>query len=346
MKCVVLMLVISGLLASASAAQEAPSFKDKQINMIIGFTPGGGTDVAGRVIARFLSKYLPGQPTIVVRNQPGADGITALNYMVQQTKPDGSFIAMGSSSQVDPLNYRSGKAAYDPSKFAYVGGVGRGRSILIINAQAEKRLYDSGAPPVMMGSVGVPRSSMQMAAWGIAYLGWNARWIVGYSGSNDVLLALNRGEIDMASVDLAAASRLTVDGKYKALTQGGNLDAPGPVPSGIERAPIFKQQMQGKLPDPIARQAFDYWLSLNSADKWLGLMPGTPSPIVEAYRDAFRKLSVDPEFLDTSGYADEDFTPISPSTLERIVKTLAMTSPEAINHMSSLLRKQGVSVAN
>src|SRR5438128_326217 len=82
-------------------AQEPNSFEGKTITMIIGFAAGGGTDAYGRLVAAFLGKYLPGSPTVVVRNVPGADGVTAMNYLVQQVAPDGYTITTASSTSAD-----------------------------------------------------------------------------------------------------------------------------------------------------------------------------------------------------------------------------------------------------
>src|SRR6266508_4643721 len=166
--------------------------------LLLGCSAGGGTDLAGRLIAAHLGKYLPGQPGMIAQNMPGADGLSALNYFVEQTKPDGLSISMGSGSQVDPLHYRKPQAKYDPAKFAFIGGVGRGGTALVINKEAEARLFDSSAAPVIMGSLsGMPRSGMQQAAWGKEFLGWNLKWVIGYRGTGDLTVALERGEIDM-----------------------------------------------------------------------------------------------------------------------------------------------------
>ena len=347
MKSFVLVLMTLTCLISGAAADDSVPWKNKQITMIIGFAAGGGTDAAGRLIARFLGKYLAEQPTFVVRNQPGADGLTALNYMIQQTKPDGLYVAMGSSSQVDPVNYRTARASYDPSNFAFIGGMGRGRSVVLIWAGSVERLYDKSAPPVMMGSVGVPRSTMQVAAWGIEYLGWTAKWVLGYRGTNDLILALRRGEIDMTSADLPTAIDMVESGNFKVVTQAGSQDVGrSRVPPEIEQAAVFKDLMKGKISDPVARQAFDFWLGLNSVDKWLALMPGTQPAIVEVYRDAFAKASVDSEFMEFGKNLTSDFSPVGYKAVEAIVLTLAATPPEAIGHASSLLRKQGIDIAN
>ncbi len=344
---VISLLALSCATATGALAQDV-SFKDKSITMIIGYAPGGGTDASGRLIAQFIGKYLPGQPHVVVRNQPGADGMTSLNYMVQQTKPDGLTITMGSSTQVDPLNYRKAQAGYDPATFHYLGGVGRGGTVLIIAKDAEKRLYDKSLPPVVMGSVGgVPRSGMQVTAWGIEYLGWNAKWVVGYRGTNDIMIALERGEIDMTSTgNMFQVGKTIESGKFKILNQSGTLENGklGPRPEFAD-APVFPLQMEGKIKDATAKKAFDYWMSINSMDKWLAVIGGTPKPIVETYREAFKKTASDPEFSNLGKKISEDFTPMTYQDVEALVRTLAATPQEAIGHTTALMRKQGLSVA-
>src|SRR5438477_9291049 len=159
------------------------SLQGKTVTMIIGFAAGGGTDAYGRLAASYFASYLPGQPNVVPRNVPGAEGITAMNYIVQQTAPDGYTIAACSSTTADPLNYRKPQSHFDATTFGVVGGVARGGTVLIISKEAERRLTDRRARPVVMGSPGgIPRSGMQMTLWGTEFLGWNTKWVVGYRG--------------------------------------------------------------------------------------------------------------------------------------------------------------------
>jgi hypothetical protein len=173
-----LLLALAG---TPTLAQEPVTFRGKTITMIVGSQAGGGTDATGRLMAPFLAKYLPGNPTVIVENRPGADGIVALNYFVQQVKSDGLTVAAGDSPQIDPIRYRAPQSRYDPTRFEFVGGIGRGGSMIIMDATAEKRLADKSAPPVTIGvASSVPRSGQAIAAWGISFLGWNAKWVVGY----------------------------------------------------------------------------------------------------------------------------------------------------------------------
>src|SRR5260370_19890806 len=134
------------LTPTGAFAQAPVSFKDKTVTMIIGYAPGGGTDASGRTIAPFIGKHLPGNPTIVVQNVPGADGMTALNYFVQQAKPDGLTITMGASTQIDLRHAKNPNSRYDPEKFNFVGGVGRGGTVLILRKDAQPRLLDKTKP--------------------------------------------------------------------------------------------------------------------------------------------------------------------------------------------------------
>jgi tripartite-type tricarboxylate transporter receptor subunit TctC len=331
--------------SSISAFAGPPSFAGRTVTMVIGFDPGGGTDAAGRLIANYLTKYLPGHPGVVVQNMPGADGIAAMNYIAWQAKPDGLTITMGANTQVDPLNYRRAGAQFDPSKFPVIGGVGRGGTVLLIDKDAEKRLHDPVAKPALMGSVSaIPRSGMQMTLWGIGYLGWNAKWVVGYPGTNEAMLALSRGEIDMTSTaNMFQIAQYTKSGKFDILNQSGSLDHGKTVPRpDFGNAPLFVEQMKGKIEDPLAQKAFAYWVSINSMDKWLGLPPGAPDDVVKVYRAAFDQVAADADFRKLGGKISEDFTPMSYEDVQALMTTLSQTPTAATSFIRTLMKNQGI----
>ena len=336
----VLMVVQTG-----TYAQEPPNFRGKQIIMLIGSAPGGGTDLSGRLIANFISSYLPGKPTPVVRNMPGAQGITAMNYFSKQVQPDGMTIVMGSTTQADPLFYRKPTSQFDPTKFNIIGGVGRGGTVLMIRKDAEPRLYDKSQPPVIMGSLGgLPRSGMQTTAWGIAFLGWNAKWVVGYPSTSELLFALERGEIEMtADGNMSYIRKLMETGKFKILSQSGSIKN-GKLGGRAEfgDAPFFADLMKGKIKDATEQQAFRYWSSLTALDKWVALPPGTPEPYVNVYRAAFVAAGNDPNFADQGKKVSEDFEPMSHEDVSFLMQSLGNTSPADIDFIASMLKKQGL----
>ena len=345
MKRLMLGLTAALLVCSGTAAQEPVNFAGKTITMIIGYAPGGGTDTSGRLIAQFLAKYLPGSPNVIVENRPGADGVTAMNFFYQQVKPDGMTLTMASSTQGDPVVYKQPQVKYDPTKLEIIGGIGRGGSTVVIRKDAEERLYDRSKPPVVMGAVGgVPRSGMQTTAWGIEILGWNAKWVLGYPGTNDLFVALERGEIDMtASSNLFQVQKLLDTGKVKVLTQTGVMEN-GKFSGRSEfgDVPVFPNQVESKPRTPVQDQGYRYWFGLVLLDKWLALPPNTPKPMVAAYREAFAKMSKDPEFLEKGKKMSQDFEAQTGEDVQNLITTLGKTSPEAFDYIRAMMKRQGI----
>jgi tripartite-type tricarboxylate transporter receptor subunit TctC len=334
--------------AWSGASAEPVSFRGKTITMIVGYPAGGGTDLSGRLIASVLGKHLPGEPTVTTQNVPGAEGMTALNFFVQQTKPDGLALTMGSGSQADPTHYRKPQSHYDPTKFIFIGGVGRGGSALIINKEAEARLHARDAAPVIMGTTsGAPRTNMQMAAWGRELLGWNLKWVLGYRGTSELFVALDRGEIDMtATSNMSQFSRLLASGKSKILVQSGTTRAGRLSPRAeFNDAPLMPLLLEARITDPIAAKSFQYWLTVHSGpDKWLALPPNTPEAVADAYRDAFSRMLDDADFVDRSKKVADDFTPISYADVEFWMKALGNAPPLAIEFIAAMMRGQGVKI--
>ena len=341
----ILAIAVSIVLAAPASAQKV-SFKDQTIKMIIPTTVGGSTDLTARLFARYLGKYLPGNPTIVPTNMPAGQGVAALNFVAQQAVPDGLTITISSNSQVDPIVYRAPQSQYDPAKFEIVGAVGIGDNIMIIRTDALPRLLDKSQPPVTMGTVsGTPRSGMRMTIWGTEFLGWNTKWISGYPGSTDLVLALERGEIDMTSFPrFYVLDKLTDTKKFKIIYLDGLIEnAPPSGRADADNAPLFTKAMAGKIKDPKIKAAYDYWHA-SGLFKWFALPPKTPEAIRDAYREAFNKINADPEFKALAEKTIEGFTAISPENTVKMIRELAATSNEAIETMNELMRKQGLDI--
>jgi hypothetical protein len=335
-----------GLLVATSAlAEEAVSLRGKTITVVVGAPAGGGTDSSARLIGALIANHLPGRPAVVIRNIPGAQGITGMNYFVQQVAPDGLTVTMASTTQADPMLYRKPQSQYDPTIFPIVGGVGRGGTVLVIRKEAEARLYSKREAPVIMGALaGVPRSGMQVTAWGIAYLDWNARWVVGYRGTNDLFIALERGEIDMTTTaNLFQIQKLLDTGKFKILSQAGTLQKGKHVPRPeFGDAPMFVDLMHGKLKERLVQQAFDFWSSLTALDKWFALPPKTPEAIVRIHRNAYEAAASGQDFAELGRKISEDLEPMAHEDVSFLINQLGATSPEAIAIIGAMLRKQGV----
>lgn len=323
------------------------SFDGKVVTMIIPAGAGGGTSAVGRLLGDHIVKHLPGHPRIVYRNMPAGGGMAAFNYFVREVKPDGLTMVVAANASSDPIRFRRPGSNYNPADFEIVGGVARGASILIINKEAQPRLTQGGAQPVVMGAYDANRSGEQMALWGREYLGWNIKWVIGYPGTAEITMALQRGEIDMISTgNMFLINDLVKAGKFAVLAQTGSLVEGKVMPrSEFPDAMLFPNQIRPKLDNELAKKAFDYWEGLNAQDKWVALPQHTPKAVVAAYRDAFRAVAKDKEFLDQGiKIISAEFAPILPEDQEVLLRQVANTPDEALGYLNVLKKKQGLPV--
>lgn len=331
--------------AARAADPEPRSLDPKTVTLIVGYAAGGGVDATGRLIAQFMTKYLPGSPAIVVRNMPGADGMAALNFFVRQVKPDGLTLTAGSSTQLDPMNYRSANAQYDPTKFNFIGGLSRGGTFLIASKDGARRLTDKSAAPVPVGAVDGTRSGEQMVSWGMEFLDWNAKWVVGYRGAADTSVALERGEVDMSSTSNSfLIQRLMDTDKFTLISQSGVVvDGKLRRRTDFADTPVMSELIADRLKDAAARDAFRYWEAICVMDPWISLPPDTPAPIVATYRQAFVKMTADPEFLEKGKRISADIGAMTHADIERLVQTAAAKfTPDAEKFLRAMQVKQGL----
>ncbi|MGY9006237.1 MAG: Bug family tripartite tricarboxylate transporter substrate binding protein [Alphaproteobacteria bacterium] len=340
--------IAAAIIVTAPApAHSAMSFKGKTVTMIIGYRPGGGTDAVGRLTGKYLSQYLPGNPQIIFRNMPGGGGITSMNHFANQVKADGLTITTGSSTQVDPTRFRRKSSKFDPANFHYVGGIARGSTVMLINPAAKSRLKDKSGKPVIMGAIDGTRSGMQVAMWGSEYLGWNIKWVIGYPGTSEIALALQRGEVDMSSTgNIFLIKEVIKAGKGIPLTQSGTLAGGKLIPRAeFPKVPMFPHMIAGKIKDKIAQQAFAYWEGVNALDKWIALPPGSPKAIVKTWRTAFKKAIKDKGFISQGKkMISQDFEAVLPEDLSAQITKVASTPQVALAFINKLKKKQGLPV--
>ncbi|MCZ6447681.1 MAG: tripartite tricarboxylate transporter substrate-binding protein [Alphaproteobacteria bacterium] len=336
-----------GWAGAMEGATAAPDFKDKKINVIIGSSPGGGTDGTSRLVGRFLAKYLPGQPQMIYRNMPAGHGVKASNYFYNQAKPDGLTWFGGASSYVDPNNLRKKVVKYNPTEYAYIGAIVRGGSLLMLRKAVLKNLTDKSMKPVIVGTLDGSRSWAQALAWGSEYLGWNLKFVVGYPGSAALTLALRRGEIDMFGTSgIMILKSLIKTGKFQGLVQLGEAEGDGVVRRmSFPDVPTIPELMADK-PKGIAKEAFDFWSKTNQIDKWYALPPKTPKDIAAVYRVAFTKATKDPEFIKFGRHQFSiDFRTVRAATIAELIGSTAYPKLELIEHIRQIRIKNGLPAA-
>jgi hypothetical protein len=195
-----------------------------------------------------------------------------------------------------------------------------------------------------MGVIGATlRTGNYQALWGAAFLGWNVKWVRGYTRTAELRQAMERGEIDMTSfgstIDL---EYLLQTGKFAVVSQSGTVEGGKPTPRAIlGDVPIISDLVKGKIKDPLAQRAFDYGENVSQVGTWLALPPRTPDGIVGAYLKAFEAMIKDPNYQTEFAKIDAGSPLASKADLEALVSELAKVSPETLEFIQSELKRQG-----
>ncbi len=339
-------ILFCALWALAAPAQADVSFEGKTVKVIVASNAGGGTDLSGRLINRFMQKYLPGNPRFVYQYMGAGGGkIKAANYLANRIKPDGMTFMQTDSSPIQPHVLRRKVIKYDPRKFIAIGGIHRGGSVLFIRKDAHKRLTDKKAAKVNVGGISGARAWQAMNVWGAEFLGWNLKWIVGYPGTGALVKAISQGEIDvLATQNAYIINELKGEGVIDLIAQEGIRSPDGYTPrSSFKDVPIFPELMAEKKIGKLATAAYESWMGPSTIDKWQALPPKTPAEYVKVYRDAFQKAVHDPEFLKLARKQFSlDLISVTGESLNKRLPQIVDVPKEVLDYASKLRKKYDV----
>jgi tripartite-type tricarboxylate transporter receptor subunit TctC len=321
-------------LASATTTARADDFyAGKTLTIIAGLPPGGGVDGEMRVLARYFAKYIPGNPTIVARNMPGAAGIILANSLYNTAAADGLTLGMPGRSGFLLSNVVPQKGVgYDITRFSYIGSAGGAANALWVASRtgvgslSELR---AATKPIVIGALNA-RSENAIAPKVLAqYEGWPLKVVTGYGGFNEVVIAIERGEVDglFSHEGSIANSRpdMITSGALRALVQSSDAIAGVPL-----------------LPDVIDKPETKALLGLVTAPSEIGLPllgpPGMPADRLETLRASYRRLMADEDYR---AEADRRGLPvgraITGADLQRLIaQTLATASAAVVKDYLAL----------
>jgi tripartite-type tricarboxylate transporter receptor subunit TctC len=294
-------------LALAPADAAAADFSGETVEWIIPFGEGGGSDVWARFLAPYLSKALPGQPTVVVRNQPGGGSTTGANMFAQRARPDGLTILGTSGSTQFPYLLDDPRVRYDYADWEVVlasptGGVAYVDAGLGVSSAAD--LEKLKGVELKYGSQGATSLDLvPLLAFEIA--GFDVLAVMGMQGRGDGRLAFERGEANIdyqtSSAYLANVVPLVEEGKAVPLFSWGALDDEGNLVRDptFPDLPHFAEAYEMAYGEPPSGPAFEAWKAFFAAgfpvQKMVFLPKDTPEDIVQTYREAFATAIADPE---------------------------------------------------
>ena len=323
-------------------AQDLP-YKGKTIRVIVGFPSGGGADAEGRVLARHLGKYIPGNPTLIVQNMPGAGGLTASNWFEELAKPDGLtlYYCVGSTA-VTQQAFGAESVKFNLRSWEMLGSVDRAASVVFIQPDKLERLTNKERPSLAIGARNGEDAWSTIFLWGAEYLNWNVRWILGYPGGGELRLAFERGETDLYATANLITLRELIGTGFRPLTQQGKLTGAGSFQRRPEfkDVPTFVELLGNRRPTGDAWAAYVTWAGSDAVGRPLFAPRNTPRPIVETLREAFGKLEGDKEFtteLKKVGGDDADL--LLAKDAEPILRQVLTVSPGIQEFVKAITKK-------
>ena len=325
-------------LSAANADPVAEFYKDKQIKIIVGNAAGGDYDIGARILARHIGNHIPGNPSVIVQNMPGASTVNATNYLYAKAPKDGTVF--GSFSRNVPSQAVIGKMNIeaDPRKFHWLGGSSHpGRVCMVSTKTGIKSPEDVFKREVIMAGSGAGSSLSIVPTALNNLLGTKFKLVEGYQGSAQAMLALERGEVEgichTHGVFESHHAQLVKDGVLKILfhVEESEFQDDPSVPSIYKYAKTEKQ-----------KQMLRFLFSSTEFGRPYVAPPGVPAERVAALRKAFTAALKDPALIEEANKAQVDMTYRPAELLEQLVEKLYATPKETIQELEKVVPAGGM----
>ena len=272
----------------------ADFYRDKSIDLSIGFGPGGGFDSYARLLARHLGNFIPGNPTVVPRNMPGGGGLVAANYLYNVAPRDGQHIAIfGPFNAMEPL-FGNTAAKFDPAKFTWIGNMNlEVEGCGVWRTSGIQTLTDLQNKLARFGSSGKASTTNRSTLTLKSLIGAKVQVIQGYRGSRDINVAMQRGEVDgMCGISVSSA----IAEWHQDLKNG---DMKIIVQLGLKNHPFFGDaaNIYDHIKNESDRRVAEFIFRPNEVGRPIAAPPALPPERAAALRDAFARTMRDPAFL-------------------------------------------------
>jgi tripartite-type tricarboxylate transporter receptor subunit TctC len=325
------------LLPASFAWAQSPAefYKGKNVDLYIGYSVGGGYDVYARMLARHMSKHIPGNPTVVPKNMEGAGSLRLANWLYNVGAKDGTlFGIIGRGTGFDPL-LGNRAAQFDATKFSWIGSANNEVSVCVAwHTAGITKFEDMLDKPLIVGGTSGSADTDQFPKITNGVLGTRMRVITGYPGGNEVGLAMERGEVQGRCGWSWSSVKTTHQQwydqkKFHILVQlalSKHADLPD-VPLIVDLARNDEQRQILRL--IFARQVMG---------RPFLAPPNVPRDRLEALRKAFMDTMNDKDFLADTERAQLEITPVPGGQIEQLVKEIYATPPEVAQKAAALLR--------
>jgi tripartite-type tricarboxylate transporter receptor subunit TctC len=321
--------IFSGLLAPPPAIaqqQQSGFYRGKMIYVIVGYAPGGGYDIYGRLLARHLGAHIPGSPNVVVQNMPGAASLTAANYVANIAPKDGTVIAITDQNLALFQLLGGSGVRFDVNTFGWIGSLASSNGVAVAwTASGLDSLERVKSRPVTIGTTGNNDDAYIYAKSMNALLGTDIQIIAGYSGTSGVNVAIENGEVEMMGRSTFYGLRSQKEDwirnkKISFILQFGLAKQPE-----LEAVPL--------LLDLVASEKDRQFATLVSTPPSIGYATWLPSDVPSERREvleaAFSKMLGDQEFLDDAKRTNCEIRPKDANEIRSIIQSASSVPADA-----------------
>lgn len=337
-RCIVAVLAFAGPSIPALADD---FYAGKQVTMIVGSGVGGGYDTYARLVARYMPKYIPGNPSIIVQNLPTAGSLAAMNMLANSSPRDGSvFGAVQTHIGVEPIMGVTGpveNAKYDGRAMNWIGSTAKEYALVVAwHTSPIKRFQDLYTTEMLVGSSGVATSDSVYANLMNELGGTKFRVIDGYKDNPSLSLAMETGEIMgragwFLSSLMSTAGQQVADGHLRIIAQVAlekHLSLPDiPLVTDFITAPEKKRQLEFSLS----------WLPMGRP---YVAPPGVPAERVAILRAAFMKSLADPDLLADAKQMNLEISPLSGDDIQKLLLSIYDTPKPVVDSVRKIMLGQ------
>jgi tripartite-type tricarboxylate transporter receptor subunit TctC len=327
-------LLLAAVGIAPAAAQSGDFYAGKNVSLIIGFGSGGGYDMWGRLLARHIGKHLPGRPHIVAQNMPGAGSFIAASHLYNAAPKDGTvFGIIARDAALGPLTGAPG-ARFDATKFSWLGTPTKETSVCIAYHTAPvKTAQDLFTKQLILGDTGPGTGTRTYPKVLAAELGMKFKLVGGFRSTADVMLAMERGEVEgvCESLDSIKSRRPTWLPQKTAviLFQGGVARHPD-----VQGVPVVIDLVKTE-PE---RQLIKFLYAGQNIGRPFVAPPGLAPERLRMLRDAFQATMKDPDFAADVKQAKFELEPEDGAHLETLIRNIYATPKEIVDKVGSLLK--------
>ena len=331
----ILVAIALGSAAAESAAQDAAAefYKGKQVTIVVGFTPGGSSSLYAQALARHMGRHLPGNPNFITQHMPGAGGLIAANHVYNNAPRDGTvFATTGRTMAIEPLLGNS-NAKYEARKFGWLGTANVEYTTCVAwHTAPVKTLQDAFNKELIVGGSGSDATEVVFPKAANKLTGTKFKIVLGYHGSSELILAMERGEtqgfcgigwtfLKLRKADWLRGKKVNI---LFQIAMQKHPDLPH-VPAIIDHA---------KTPED--RKVFEFLFAPQEMGRPFFAPPDVPAERLKALRQAFASTLKDPQFLADAEKMGIEVQLVGGEEIDKLLERIYATSKDVIERAKTI----------